>query len=192
MQHSLYLHPKDHQAITGTSLLLECLEQTQFIGKLWRQPHYYLAGDRLLQLLSFAGCSPFLDFSPSENGGSDFCFVQIHGPYAAPWGFASRMRHIPRCPNCGHKVRDWETLFPEQGPVSEDRHWLCPDCKATTAVDQLRWRNQAAFGRCLVEIHKVFPGEAVPTDQLLGKLGKTTGIEWQYGWAESSRLPAEP
>jgi len=42
------------------------------------------------------------------------------------------------------------------------------------------------FGRLLVEIHNVFPGEAVPGDQLMARLREVSGCEWDYGWAGSS------
>lgn len=187
MLHSLYLHPAHPLETTDPDTLLEFLEQIQFISALWRSPDNYLAGDRLLQHISFVGCSPHLEFSPQENGDTDLCFVQMHGPYSETWGFVSRLQHRPRCPNCGCKVRDWEAFLPEPGPVPDNSHWRCPECQTHTRIEGLSWRRQAVFGRCFVEIHGVFPGEALPTDQLLEEIKAATGIDWQYGWAESSR-----
>jgi hypothetical protein len=44
----------------------------------------------------------------------------------------------------------------------------------------LDWKQQAGFGRRLIEVEEVFPGEAVPTQSLLDLLKRASGSGWRY------------
>jgi len=61
----------------------------------------------------------------------------------------------------------------------------CASCGVNTAVADLDWRQYGLASRCSLEIHQVYPGEALPQDSLLQRLAQATGREWAYAWVES-------
>ncbi len=60
----------------------------------------------------------------------------------------------------------------------------CPSCYREVTTCEMDWRQHAICGRVLIELRNIFPGEAVPSDQLMHALSTETAMEWQYGWAE--------
>ena len=61
--------------------------------------------------------------------------------------------------------------------------WTCSSCGANAEASELNWRQGAGFGRFFMEIQNVFPGEAVPGDELLRALEASTGTPWTYFYA---------
>lgn len=186
MSSSLYLHPTDPwQTPPAAAPVLAALSRLALIGAP-HGPDSFLAGDGLLRHVTFAGCSPYLEFTPPADGGSHFCHVALLGPFPAPRMFTGPNTVNPRCPACKTRVADWQPLA-EAYATAPQADWRCPSCGLAQRIDALRWRHHAAFGRVLVEIHSVFPAEGVPSDELLVALAEATDQPWDYGWAASSR-----
>lgn len=186
MTGSLYLSPPDPwQAPPERDAVLAVLRAQQLIGEP-HDAHSWLAGERLLRHVTFAGCSPYLEFTPPADGGRNFCHVSLLGPFDAPRLYTGPNTLKPRCPACKTRVADWQPLA-DSYRAAPAAPWVCPSCDASQPIDALRWRQHAAFGRLFVEIRSVFPAEGVPGDELLSALGATTGgQDWQFAWAASS------
>jgi hypothetical protein len=141
----------------------------------------FAVGEAFLQLVTFAGCSPHLAFTPPAPGSRDFCHVELLGPYPAARMFTGTHTTGPRCPHCGARLRAWQAT---RDAWASGSAWPCPACGRTAAVEAWRWRRQAAFGRLLVAVRQVFPSEGVPSDRLLATLARATGTAWEYAWAD--------
>jgi len=145
----------------------------------------FLVGAHFLQHVTFAGCSPHLEFAPPSPGSRDYCHVEILGPYPTARMLAGPHTTGPRCPHCRARLKRWRDMLAawEQargGPLA----WPCPACGGEAAIDDWRWRSQAAFGRLLVCVHQVFPAEGVPSANLINTLAAATGMAWAHAWAE--------
>lgn len=146
----------------------------------------FAAGPGFARHVVFAGCSPHLVTDPPPDGGLDFSHVVVHGPWPQPRLFTGPNTVKPRCPACRVRLADWRERLADW--LLPDAETVCPGCGAASPVHRLDWRGHAVSGRLLVEITRVFAGEATPDDKLLGTLRHDTGIDWTYGWA--GRLPA--
>jgi hypothetical protein len=185
MSGSLYLFPKDPWSTPpATALVLTTLRELTLVDQMHGQ-NSWLAGNGLLRHITFAGCSPHLEFTPPADGGNDFCHLSLLGPFELPRLFTGPNTLNPRCPACKSRVPDWRPLA-ETFRRDPCEPWHCPACGAEQGIDSLRWRHHAACGRLLVEIHSVFPAEGMPSDELLEALEQASGMPWDYGWAASS------
>lgn len=185
MNGSLFLAPaRPRPEPPASDAVLAVLRDLALIGEPYRADRW-LAGDGLLRHITFAGCSPHLQFRPPPQGGDDFCHLALLGPFAAPRLYTGHNTLNPRCPACKTRVADWRPLA-DAFAADPWRDWCCPACGAQQGIETLRWRHHAAFGRLLVEIHGVFPAEGMPSDELLAALQQGTGVAWDYGWAASS------
>lgn len=181
---SLYLHPANPWNAPPEAAVLHALDQLGMLGAPYGD-HAWLAGDGLLRHITFAGCSPHLEFTPPADGSAQFCHVLLNGPFDQPRVYTGPNTLNPRCPACKTRASDWRPLVAAFA-ADPAAPWTCPACGAEQGIETLRWRQHAVFGRLLVEIRSVFPAEGVPSDGLLAALEKHTGMSWQYGWAASS------
>jgi hypothetical protein len=185
MNTSLYLFPADPYAsppeVPG---MLDVLRKTGLLGKSLGNLRF-LIGDRFFQHVSFAGCSPSMLLEQPQDGSDNFTHISLSGPFPQPRLVATRHHSRPRCPHCGQRLNDWKSQLTnwKENPATE---YLCRGCNQSSKAATLDWRRYAACGRLLIEIHQVFPGEAVPGDRLMTELKKATGSEWLYAWADSS------
>lgn len=142
--------------------------------------HAFAAGDNLMRLISFAGCSPFLRFEPEGAGDEDFCHVRITSSAGAtPAFYAGSNTKPPCCPHCRRALSDWRPAVEDW--LQRGMLWECGSCGKSIAAPELNWRRHAGFARSLVEIFSVFPGEATPIPSLLEKLGRQTrGRAWRF------------
>ena len=183
MSGSLYLFPCDiHAAPPDVEKLRDFLLASGFIGDTL-STDTFLGGTNLLAQVIFAGCSPHLAFTPPDDGSVDFCHIAIHGPYRRPRMITGPHTQRPRCPNCQRRARDWRALQTVWHTTEQLAPFTCPNCAVASAIDQWRWRRHSVFGRLLIAVRGVFPGEAVPSDTLVLELNRATGTEWDYGWA---------
>ncbi len=139
----------------------------------------FLIGDAFLSLITFLGCSPFIEVSPTEDG-SAFCQVRLLGPHSDPKFLRGRNTQPPRCMACRGRLNDWldKALSWEQQPQE-----YCIDCERCGSHQRpidLQWKQNAGFGRVFIAIDNIFPGEAVPVPNLLQELEKFTGTDWRY------------
>ncbi len=182
----LILHPARPGAIPGSvsGLIKELQDIGLLASPLAPAPdNRFLAGGRFLQLITFLGCSPRIPLEPPADGSRDFCHVSLSGPSDDTRFVAGNMTAPPRCPGCGSKIPGWREMIETWRRDREGFQWLCPSCGAGSEAARLNWRQGAGFGRFFVEIHNVFPGEAVPGDELLRTLEASTGTPWVYFYA---------
>ena len=183
MNTSLYLHPLpplDAPPAPGT--VTEALRKIGFLGG-ELAPGRYRVGDDFFRWITFAGCSPHLELEPGEEGQWNFTHLRLHlepvpGLRIAP------QRGRPRCPRCRAAVPEWKARL-SQWRLDATDLYACPECGHEGPVAELDWRQYGVAARLLVELCRVWPGEAVPADALLGALEEATARPWSYAWAES-------
>ena len=184
---SLFLFPADPLGTPPEiSRVRSVLVETELAGDRLSDRDY-LVGEQFLQHVTFAGCSPLIQLSPPQDGNMEFCHLSLSGPFDNPVLYLCTNRSRPRCPYCKHRPVQWKTMAADwqQQP---DHEWPCAQCGQTISPLKLDWRHYAAWGRLLVEIHQVYPGEAVPGNSLMQQLQQATGNEWTFGWADTPQL----
>lgn len=147
------------------------------------EPGRHLVGEAFFNLVTFAGCSPHLQLEPREAGDWAFTHLRLHRP-ARPELRVAPNRGRPRCPACREPVAGWKEELPTWRPDAT-RGVTCPECGHRCAVAELDWRRYGVAARLLVEVRRVWPGEAVPAESLLAELEAATGCKWDYAWAEA-------
>lgn len=186
MNGSLFLFPEDPFLLPAAyGQLPALLQKLEFAGSRLDQSSF-LVGKAFPAHITFAGCSPHLQLEPPGDGGRNFSHITLHGPFDRVRLFTTENRSRPRCPHCRERMADWKQRLP-QWLEDPSLSWRCSGCGRTVAAAELDWRQYAAAGRLLLEIHHVFPGEAVPGDTLMKAIENSSGCNWRYGWASSSR-----
>jgi hypothetical protein len=160
---------------------IEHLDRSGFIGEAFDAggKQGFLIGERFLQQLTFMGCSPHIELSPPEDGGS-FCHVRIRGPLQEPILLAGRNAQPPRCASCRGRVEAWRESLAAWRRRPAEAQVICPRCGKAQHPMDLDWKKQAGCGRLLIEIADVFPGEAVPVASLLKGLEQLGAGAWRY------------
>jgi hypothetical protein len=138
----------------------------------------FLAGDAFIELLSFLGCSPSISLKPSD--GDHFCHVIIKPVQSDVHCLGHTVTAMPRCPHCKQKLPDWQQT-PDWQLGATTR--TCPGCHTITAMQNLNWKQECAYGRMAVDIINIHPFEAVPSEELLNALHDATRVEWSYCYA---------
>jgi hypothetical protein len=139
----------------------------------------FQAGERFLELISFLGCSPHVDFEPPAPGSEAFCHIALIGPSEAPVLLHGVNTAPPRCPGCGARVTDWRERL-----SGAHEGLCCEHCGRSLTAAQLKWRRSGGFARLAVEVRNVFPNEAVPVPELMQCLARETGGEWTYFYVQ--------
>lgn len=179
----LYLCPEDfHTTPKQLPELIATLQQEGFIADTIEVGgiQHYKPGEEFLTLITFLGCSPVISLGEPGKTGDEFCHIAIEGPLEQPRFVGGDNLKIPRCPGCGHRFENWQSLIKQwqQGP--ESAQFECPECSRSLTPPQLRWRKCAGFGRFFIKIWGIFESEAVPNPNLLSTLKKSTGSAWQH------------
>lgn len=141
----------------------------------------YLAGDRFLQLITFLGCSPAIEFIPPQDtaerdtatDSGAFCHIRLSLSASEPVFRANRQLPPPRCPACRKPAADWQES-------RRNNQWTCRQCGFDGRVYDLDFRRHGGFARTFVEIWGIYPSEAVPVDALLTSLQTFSGCDWKY------------
>ncbi|MDQ1363531.1 MAG: hypothetical protein QG652_1392 [Pseudomonadota bacterium] len=138
----------------------------------------YLAGDSFLNLLTFLGCSPDVCLTPQDD--DKFCHIIIRPPQSTIRCLGHTATAVARCPHCKNKIPHWrQTKDWESG----ETFCSCHHCHAETAMQDMIWKQECAYGCMAVEIINIHPFEAVPAENLLQVLQDATGVEWNYSYA---------
>lgn len=181
----LILHPEEPNWLpSSTEAVQSVLLEQQFIGQSFEyngQSHFY-AGDRYLQLISYLGCSPYVNLDSESNmDDHDACHVVIT-PATDSANFLGGDNVVtPRCPHCRKPEENWKDLI-----ASDSSTWQCTHCGESAQPHQLNWRQKAGFARTSIELWGVFPSEAVPSDQLMAQLRENLGMRWTYFYYQGS------
>ena len=141
----------------------------------------FSAGHRFLELITFLGCSPHIEISPSKDEKTGFCYVQIAvlktGPEYIAGGLTNRQ---PRCSHCRDSVPQWRTAWKRGGKNPNSVSVTCPSCGTSQALTTLHWPKDTGFAQFYLLVENIFPGEAVPVPELMALLGKFSGCDWRY------------
>jgi Zn ribbon nucleic-acid-binding protein len=180
----LLLVPQDPFHLPDLRLLADGLAAAGFTGSpLLGRPNGFTVGDNFLQLITFAGCSVHLSLLPTDD--SPFCHVLLAGPYPRPHFASGRNTRPPRCRSCRTPVADWrDRISLWQSDAIETIQ--CASCGIRSAPWALDWKQSAGFGRLLVQVEEVFPGEAAPTPELMRLLASLTGTAWRYFYVQDA------
>lgn len=151
----------------------------------------YCVGDTFLQLITFMGCSPYIEFEPPLDLKPDdvpgFCFVRISAAtekntlYHA--GELNKLKTVPRCQHCRKVIGNWaENVADLDGTTP----WqlTCPSCETQLTQDELDWRKASGSGNIFIEVLNVYLQEAVPTDAFLQQLETVSSSPWQYFYTD--------
>jgi hypothetical protein len=180
----LLFTPRDPRVAPERDSIVSLLSEVGLIGERFStSPPAYLVGERFLQLISFAGCSPHIQLAPPLNGTGAFCHIRVRGPEPAIRLLTGRNTRSPRCPVCRQGLTHWQALRTqwEQDP---DRPFDCPHCATALIPLGLIWKQSAGFGRLFVSVEDVFPGEAVPVPALLQQLQRGSGQPWHFFYVQ--------
>lgn len=179
MSDHLFLVPHNPRLSCSARVIERCLLDIGLIAGQTgdRKGSEYGAGNRFAHLLTFLGCSPVV-FGEGENRATGRQ-VEIRVFHRATLMFAGNTM-TPRCPGCRLPVNDWRTQLEGWSGDPENAVWECASCGVAVPVYALDWRQSAGCARTLVVIHGIFPGEAVPGDELLSALERASGSPWRY------------
>lgn len=175
----LALSAVDQNFVPGDKDLIPgFLAEAGLISTPWRGRRY-LAGEHFLGLLSFTGCSPFLNFDADDGLG--FCHIEIPEVSDSPQFLYHPHLPDPLCPDCRCQIRGWKNTIPD-APES----LRCPQCQRDSVLGALVWRQRlVCFSRAPVLIWNIGEGEAVPTMDLLEGLQGVTGTAWRYSYVST-------
>ncbi len=172
MSHSLYLYPSCPLSDETLKRLLDSLQHRGFLdandadGTL-------LPGARLMDFITYLGCSPAL-----SSGGVEAA-LRLHR-FDAPRWLGGDAIDRQRFPGCGHAIEQGSALLQAGDP------WQCPQCGQQGRLQDIAWRKSAARADSFIEIAPIFPREAVPADALLELLKKGSDCDWQWFYSRSN------
>lgn len=175
----MLLAPQEPSQKIDLDRIVPLLTDLQLIAEpLNADKNSYLAGDRFMALISFAGCSPFLRFQPESEDDQDFCHIRLHANEQPKlWtGINSR---APKCSHCQTTIKDWREQIQQQ-----QQELACQQCQQVSSTTAVNWGKHAGTGATAMEIFSVFPGEAVPSPTLLNSLKQLNGLEWRYFYVQ--------
>ncbi|MEJ2462993.1 MAG: hypothetical protein P8098_15390 [Candidatus Thiodiazotropha sp.] len=170
-----YFAPDDQTAITTR------LQQIGLIGAALNDSvERFLLGERFMQLVTFMGCSPYIQLEPGRSGEA-FCHLVIDGPSPYPRLLRGKNTTPPRCAACRKRIDNWRDSV---------EHWLtaapgwwatCPHCGHAQDPATYDFRQTAGCGRLFLFIENIFPQEAVPSPTLLDNLSAVSeATPWHY------------
>ncbi len=161
------------------NLIRATLTEIAFVQPVIGVTFQYLAGERFLSLLTFLGCSPNINLSPSD--GENHCSISLLEPSRITKCLGFTQNSQPKCPHCKKRIADWKV----PGWQLQKQLCSCDKCLTDTAYAELNWKHECGFGRCGFEVTHIYPHEAVPTEQLLNALYRASGVQWQYCYANN-------
>lgn len=138
----------------------------------------YLIGEAFLQLFSFMGCAPSIEFMPPHSERPDwdsFVFIHLSSVTEQARWLVDHDSAKPACPHCQRRTRDWMSHYQPESALIH-----CPHCQQLASVCDWRWYDAGACARYFISIVNVYPKEAMPTEALFEQLQQTTGVAWQY------------
>lgn len=180
MSGKLVLQPAPEYVPTNQQSLTDSLTDIGLIGAIYEEDAAsYLPGSRFLQLISFLGCSPHVRLEPPPDGSNDFCHICFLGPFERPRLLYAGNSRPPRCPACGKVLSHWRELLTPWSDELSKQAIHCPSCNSDLLPIRLNWPRNAGYGRFFIQIHGIFPEEAVPLPELMECL-QADGDNWRY------------
>lgn len=171
----LVLTPSDAWAAADRTRLHDALAAVGLLGApLGGPPGAYRIGPQFLALITFAGCAVHIETETRDDSIRPFTHVRLGDPLAEVRLRVGRNTRLPRCPTCRERLADWRAALDLGQPLT------CPACATATPACDWDWRAQAGCGRLFVDIEEVFPGEALPTQALMGALEALGAGPWRH------------
>jgi hypothetical protein len=184
-EYRLVLHPIDANFVfTNVAQLGKELREIGLIKDALSK-NRFLTGERFLELISFLGCSPFVELSPTPSDEAmerrfDFCHIQIPEPTTIAHLIFGKNVKVPRCPTCKKTIITWKELIANRKQAFDGYKVPCHNCNIELSPDQLNWRKSACFVRSSINIFNVYESEAIPSVELLATLERTTRTPWSF------------
>ena len=189
--HKLLLYPDDPCYRPATpEPLLACLHDIGLAGEDF-EVHgetRNLAGEHFLQLITFLGCSPAIEFDPPADPAEResaavqgaFCHISLSLTQDRPAFRGGGDVPPPRCPSCRKAVSGWQQALDDWRQAPESDAWACVRCGYAGHIHELDFRRHGGFARTFIDVWGIHPSEAVPVDALLASLGAFSGTGWNY------------
>lgn len=176
----LVLYPDAVLPPPDPEVLLRLLDELGVIGPAFALDGrtHYCTGPAFLEHLTFLGCAPAIELDPPAAGSDEaardgrFCHVHLPPPAAEPH-VRHRPGQPPRCRACGGE-------FTAESLVTAGDGFICPGCGRHSAAHGLNWRQAGGYSQLFLEFWGIHTGEAVPGEQLLGRLG----ADWRFFYTE--------
>jgi hypothetical protein len=184
---SLLLFPADPAAEPpAADAVAQALAALGLVGVPLGPDAVFRAGPAFLRHVTFLGCAPHLVLEPPADGGTAFSHVAILGPLPTARLVVGANAATPRCPACRARLDGWRAALADWVAEPLAVRARCGGCGAAHRAADLDWRETAAAGRLFVAVRNVFPGEAVPGEELLRALGHLGAGPWQYAWVSGA------
>lgn len=177
----LVFHAKDPEYVPDNLTdIIMALQEAGFIAEKWLSPdsvsgERYLIGDSFLSLVTFMGCAPAIELEPitDEPESTEFCHIELDQIKNVVEFVPGNEHVISRCPHCRQRHADWKV-------IPENLLHSCDKCKVESHLSEYDWKNTAGCGRFFINLHGIYPQEALPTSNLLQTLEKISETAWTY------------
>ncbi len=126
-----------------------------------------------MDYITFLGCSPAL-----QRGEID-SVIRLHSHQQA-FALGGESVVAIRYPDCQHPIENAADIIRHF-----DQNWHCLQCDNQGSFGDINWRRSAAISCLFIEITRVFPKEAVPSDKLLDFLQQKTSSSWSWFYSQS-------
>ena len=142
---------------------------------------HFLLGERFMQLVTFMGCSPFIQLEPTQDN-QPFCHLIVDEFHAKPVFVRGRNTTPPHCENCRKRISEWKSIIEHWTYEPESYLAACPHCGHQQNPASYNWRESAGIGRFFLFVENIFPHEAIPANELLNTLSNTDPgkTAWSY------------
>ncbi len=170
----LVFYPQQPQQPVDNEQLVRFLVDIEFCASEADANGHYLPGNRFLSLLTFLGCSPSINLTPTE--GESHCYITLIDHHSQPVCLGHTSTAKPKCPHCKKRIGNWQ----KENWLQPDQPWICDKCHTESLFSELNWKHECGYARGGFEVAHIYPHEAVPTEQLLNALQEHTGFAWTY------------
>ncbi len=176
MSFSLYLYPSEpHKPFTAQELA-DFLSQQQ-LGLDTKQAERMKAGPRLMEHITYLGCSPALASGGSESEIHLHMFPDIQG-------MGGDSIETLRFPRCKHTIPNPSKLLSSPSYAE----WKCDQCYNSGVNSEINWRKSAAYSDVFIEVTSIFPKEAIPSENFIQSLNQFSHSAWKWFYAQSSLI----
>ncbi len=176
MSYSLYLYADEcAENVISVEKLIEKLCAIEFLKT--NSQSSYIAGDQLMDYITFLGCSPSLKLGEFNSTINFYHFDKVTG-------MGGSSIETIKYPGCKHSVKQPASLVSD---ISKQPNWLCPVCGQQGKIKDINWRKSAGFSNIFIEISQIFPKEAIPSDKLTGILEEISKTKWKWFYSTSSQ-----
>ena len=174
----LYLYPEDSDATISKEALKSALAECQFIGPLI-EGNRHETGERFLSLLCFMGCSPNIELAPQDN--KPYCYIEIADTQGDKRFIAGHNARKHQCPACKQTVQNIKALI-NAAIKNRLQYFNCPECDQHIEYKKINWRKSAFIAKNWIVVGNIYEAEAIPDENLLAKLERSTGSRWKYAY----------